>query len=231
MLSGKAGMHRFVWDLHYPAPGSVAHEYPISAVYRDTPREPRGPVALPGPYTVKLTVEGGTESRPLVVKIDPRVKTPPAGLVQQFELATAIAELMDLDFAALKEVQSVRAQLIEVKAKVGPGELMDLLSALGQEAEMLEGKNEDRFSGPLRTGREPETLTHLNSDLGVLLREVQATDAAPTAQVVATQRELKQKLNALLGRWSGLRKGGLVALNERLRAGKLAEIKPSSPEM
>src|SRR5256885_6424169 len=34
-LAGTAGMHRFVWDLHgTPTPGG---EYPISAIYRDTP--------------------------------------------------------------------------------------------------------------------------------------------------------------------------------------------------
>ncbi len=30
----------------------------MTAVYHDTPREPRGVIALPGQYTVKLTVDG-----------------------------------------------------------------------------------------------------------------------------------------------------------------------------
>src|SRR5438094_7332428 len=50
IVSNSAGMHRFVWDLHYSAPESVKHEYPISAIYRDTPRSPLGAV-LPGSYT------------------------------------------------------------------------------------------------------------------------------------------------------------------------------------
>jgi len=35
-LSPEEGMHRWVWDLHYPAPLSTRHEYPISAVLHAT---------------------------------------------------------------------------------------------------------------------------------------------------------------------------------------------------
>jgi photosystem II stability/assembly factor-like uncharacterized protein len=89
-----AGMHRFVWDLRYTPPESRRHEYPMTAVLHDTPREPRGPIALPGAYTVKLTVDGKSFTQPLTVKMDPRVKTPPAALKQQFDLATKVMELM-----------------------------------------------------------------------------------------------------------------------------------------
>ena len=37
-LSAQAGMHRFVWDAHHPPPASLEHDYPISAIYHDTPR-------------------------------------------------------------------------------------------------------------------------------------------------------------------------------------------------
>ena len=47
-LSTEAGMHRWVWDLHYPAPVSTRHDYPIAAIPHDTPRFPLGPTVLPG---------------------------------------------------------------------------------------------------------------------------------------------------------------------------------------
>ncbi|HLL81860.1 MAG TPA: hypothetical protein VK420_04375, partial [Longimicrobium sp.] len=76
------GMHRFVWDLHYPPVKTAESDYPISGIYKDTPREPRGPWALPGRYTVRLTVDGKAFSQPLTLVMDPRVKTPPAALAQ-----------------------------------------------------------------------------------------------------------------------------------------------------
>ena len=60
--SADAGMHRFAWDLRYERPAGVRQGYPISAIDRYTPAEPRGPIALPGDYTVRLTVDGRTHT-------------------------------------------------------------------------------------------------------------------------------------------------------------------------
>jgi photosystem II stability/assembly factor-like uncharacterized protein len=89
-----AGMHRFVWDLRYSPPDVSHHEYPMTAVLHDTPREPRGPMAVPSDYTIKLTANGKTFTQPLTLRMDPRVKTPPAGLKQQFDLAMKVMELI-----------------------------------------------------------------------------------------------------------------------------------------
>jgi hypothetical protein len=107
-LPASKGMHRFVWDLHYPAPATVQHEYPISAIVGDTPREPLGVLALPGVYTVKLTVGGRTFTQPLTLKMDPRVKTPPLGLSQQFDLAAKLAALMNRCYTALESARRGR---------------------------------------------------------------------------------------------------------------------------
>jgi photosystem II stability/assembly factor-like uncharacterized protein len=94
-LSASAGLHRFVWDLHYPPPAVQRFEYPIAAVYANTPREPRGPWVPPGRYTTRLTARGRTQSQPLVVRMDPRVKTPTAGLARQFALASQLAAAIE----------------------------------------------------------------------------------------------------------------------------------------
>jgi hypothetical protein len=70
-----AGMHRFIWDLHAAPSSDARHrrggEYPISAIYQDTPGA-QGEWMPPGVYTVKLTVDGRTYTQPLIVKPDPR---------------------------------------------------------------------------------------------------------------------------------------------------------------
>jgi photosystem II stability/assembly factor-like uncharacterized protein len=106
ILSGAKGMHRFVWDLRYPTPGAVQYDYPISAIYRDTPREPLGVIARPGAYTVKLTVGGQSFTQPLTLRMDPRASITPLGLAQQFALATRIAEMMNRSVAAIHSPQS-----------------------------------------------------------------------------------------------------------------------------
>src|SRR5260370_3268880 len=95
ILSGTAGMHRFVWDLHYARPDSLTHEFPISAIVHDTPKYPLGAWALPGNYTVKLTVDGKSYSQRFVVKIDPRIKTPLSYLRKPFEMESGSVEGMN----------------------------------------------------------------------------------------------------------------------------------------
>src|SRR5208337_4838161 len=93
-LSTNAGMHRWVWELHYSPPAATRHDFPISAIPHDTPRHPRGPSALPGNYTVRLTVEGKTLSAPLIIRMDPRVKASAAALEKKFRSETNLASLL-----------------------------------------------------------------------------------------------------------------------------------------
>jgi hypothetical protein len=105
-LSAARGMHRFIWDLRYPAPGAVQRDYPISAIYRDTPREPLGVFAVPGAYTMKLTAGGKTYTQPLTLKMDPRATITPLGLSKQFTLAKKIVDMMGQSFVAISNLSS-----------------------------------------------------------------------------------------------------------------------------
>src|SRR6185312_4694253 len=93
-LPKTAGMHRWVWDLRYPAPTSTTRGFPISAVPHATPRLPLGPLAVPGNYRIRLTVDGRHLEQPLALEPDPRVHATLADLQQQFELAATVAGLL-----------------------------------------------------------------------------------------------------------------------------------------
>ena len=84
------GLHRFVWDLRHERPAVDVFGYPIAAVWRNTPRTPLGSWALPGRYTVRLTVNGEPQAAPLSVRMDPRVKTSPADLRRLYELSRSL---------------------------------------------------------------------------------------------------------------------------------------------
>jgi hypothetical protein len=118
VLSTTRGMHRFVWDLRYPTPGAVQRDLPISAIYRDTPREPLGVIAVPGSYTVKLTIDGTSSSFPLTLKMDPRATITAAGLSQQFALATKLVDLMNRTYAPLSGSQPLEPALRAALAAV-----------------------------------------------------------------------------------------------------------------
>ena len=57
-LPTNAGGNRTNWDLRYDAPRSFTHSFEINANPGLTPASPEGPLAIPGTYTLKLTVDG-----------------------------------------------------------------------------------------------------------------------------------------------------------------------------
>ena len=115
-LSATAGMHRWVWDLHYPSPTALEHEYPISAVPHATPQFPLGPRAVPGTYTVRLTANGRTLTAPLTITLDPRIKTPAAGIAQMFDLQMRLADMLSRSSEAVTKAKAMIAQASTPKA-------------------------------------------------------------------------------------------------------------------
>jgi hypothetical protein len=93
-LTTTPGLHRFVWDVRYDRPAVEEFSYPISAVIRNTPKEPQGMWTMPGTYQVRLTVAGRPYRTAVVVKMDPRVKTTNADLLLQFRLSKALDDMM-----------------------------------------------------------------------------------------------------------------------------------------
>jgi photosystem II stability/assembly factor-like uncharacterized protein len=221
VLSNRAGMHRFVWDLHYPAPDSVQHEYPISAIYRDTSRYPLGPSALPGRYTIKLTVSGKTYSQPLTIKMDPRVKISAQGLRAQFELESKIAEAMHRNHAALQQVRGLRQQLGKLKAHAAG--LESAISALEQKARELEGTEEGSTFLSTPAGR---SFTRLNIALNTVLSSVDSADAAPTSAQQSMFTQANSALEAQLSAWNELKTKDVPALNQKLRNNRLQPLDP-----
>jgi photosystem II stability/assembly factor-like uncharacterized protein len=230
VLSAEAGMRRFVWDLHYPPPPALRHEYPIAAIYRDTPREPRGPIAAPGLYTVKLTAAGRSYTQPLTLKMDPRIKTLPAGLIQQFTVATKISDAMRQDYEALAQVRQIRSQLNTLRSHAGvqsQSALREAIGALDGKAAALEGGAPVSPFGAGSAGE--ENLTRLNGELSTVLELVDSADAAPTTQAMKTVAELQQALKSLLARWQDLKNKDVPALNEHLRRSNLQPV-TTAPE-
>lgn len=95
-LSTRAGMHRFLWDMRYQPVGDHQRTGEVEAtgaVPHRSEHTPAAPWAPPGIYTVRLIVDGRRYVRPLPLRLDPRVKTPAAGLRQ---LAALSRQMYDL---------------------------------------------------------------------------------------------------------------------------------------
>jgi photosystem II stability/assembly factor-like uncharacterized protein len=221
VLSAAPGMHRFIWNLHYPAPDVLDHSYPISAIYHDTPRYPLGAAVLPGQYKVVLTAGGKSYTQPLEIRMDPRVKTSPEELRRQFELDQKIAAALHQDHEALQQVLNLSEQL---KSLAGAPDAIKKASAeLKEKAATLAGGEAGFGAHPLNTPQ-GRSLSRLNSSFSTMVSALDNADAPPTTQQVAMFAELDKALEEQISAWGQIKSKDIPALNEQLKKAGLPPI-------
>ncbi|HET7213399.1 MAG TPA: hypothetical protein VFL79_07425 [Terriglobia bacterium] len=135
-LPAQAGMNRFVWDLRYPTPPALKYDYPMSAIVDKTPAAPQGPLAVPGKYTVKLSVGAETYTQILTVKRDPRVTATAADFAAQLALEQKLMAGMRESYQAWQKAKEKGDTTAEKKFAGINGSLAGLANTLeGADAE------------------------------------------------------------------------------------------------
>jgi photosystem II stability/assembly factor-like uncharacterized protein len=207
-LPASAGMHRWIWDLRYTTPTATRYEYPISAVPDRTPRNPQGPLALPGTYTVRLTAGGKTLTAPFALKMDPRVETPAADLKAMFELENTLAGTLTRASEADLEAHSLDEQL-ELLKKNPPAAIKEPLEKFEKELTATMEGGEDG-------GRREPGLDDVTSEVGGLYAAVGAADAAPTQAQQQAAQHTGNEVSETLEKWERLKSESLPAFNRAL---------------
>jgi photosystem II stability/assembly factor-like uncharacterized protein len=213
-LATTAGMHRYVWDLHYTAPRAVKRSFPISAVAGDTPQEPAGPPVVPGIYRARLAIGSRNWEQPFTVIPDPRVTIGQQGYAAQFALAQALAAALDASTAKAQEIKSLRAQL--KTSGNAPQAIAEHAKELDEHFESLMETDLNAQANAAHRG-----LERVNGDLLSLYTQLLEADAAPgSAQ--------RSAADALLKEWSSIAAASakiwqdeLGPLNQALRRARL----------
>ena len=220
-LSTKAGMQRFVWDLHYAPPEGFPRSYPISAIYRNTPTVPMGPTVLPGQYIVKLTVNGKSYTEPLIVRMDPRVATPPEAIAKMFELSFGSSE-------AIKKIRGLQAEISSLRAQLKSLRPRTLLRTSGTDIDALDKKAAALDGGTGGAGRASaggdQSLARLATEFNTIMGIAEGADAAPTTQAIAAYNQSQKSLDNLVARWNEIKTREVSDLNEKLRQANLQPL-------
>jgi hypothetical protein len=222
VLQSTPGFHRFVWDLHYAPPAGTSSqpgEYPISATPHDTPREPRGPWALPGQYTARLTVGGNAYTQAFTVKMDPRIKTPAAAIAAEHALAVALFDDIARDSAIVESARGLRSRLAEARAKSNDARLSADIDAYDSRVLSIAGGVAGRAGrgGRGRGAASQTTLASLNGELLSLMAALEEADAEPTSATLGAVHAVQRDFDSLAARWTTAIGPELAGLNARLR--------------
>jgi photosystem II stability/assembly factor-like uncharacterized protein len=217
-ISTKSGAHRVIWDLHYAFPADVHASF----------YGPKPPLALPGKYTVKLTVNGRSQSQPLALKMDPRIKTSQADLEKMFRAESRVAKnLADLS-TAMKQAQELEASLAaRRKAMSSNGEVAEALAALDRKtAELMGVQGEPEFGvfGLTVPSTQTATLREASNAATGLLSIVQSSDSAPTAEAVVAIEKWDSATKNVLELWNAFWQHDRKQVNSLLRSANLKAL-------
>src|ERR1019366_6976332 len=111
------GTNRFVWDMNYPN----ARQLPRGAFAAIEWANARAPVAVPGPYKVRLSVGGQDYERNFVIRKDPRVNASQQDLQAQFDLMIKIRDEVNTVTDTVGQIHRVRDQ-VDVVGKQAQGQ-------------------------------------------------------------------------------------------------------------
>jgi photosystem II stability/assembly factor-like uncharacterized protein len=211
-IKAEAGLNRFIWDLHYQSanrvPGYYLWEYGDGA---------KGPLAVPGSYQVRLTAANKTQTAPLELKLDPRVKVSQADLEKQFNLEAELRDQLNRVYDAVNQIQDLRDQVAGLKKRLGPdASAKNLLDA----ATALDGKLvavRDPLIN-LKISASEDSLAYvpgIDARLAFLAMSVSGfADAAPTASQTQEFEKEKKATDDLLAHWDQVRNTDVAAVQK-----------------
>jgi hypothetical protein len=169
---------------------------------------------MPGNYTVKLTVNGQTYTQPLVVKMDPRVKTPIIQLQQQHDLSYAAYKGRQQVLQTQDSITNLRKQIKERLAQANEA-LKPILQNADKQLVRLE-------IAP--AGGEDFSFSSLNRSFSSIYNILHDTDMPPTTQAIAAAKEAQTGFNQLNAKWKMWKEKDLIALNAQLKQAGLGII-------
>jgi len=206
--SMSTGLNSVTWNLRYPNavsfPGMILWGGGVT-----------GPAAPPGTYTIRMTVDGQTQTQPLVVKRHPLYSATDADLQAQFDLAIQIRDKVSEANQAVIDIRNMKQQIADrlskstdPKLKAAGDKLTTNLSAV--EADIYQVKNQsgqDPLNFPIKT----------NNRLASLLSMVGNGDGKPTTNAPIIFQDLSKELKAETDRLEETLLGDLAVFNTEVK--------------
>jgi hypothetical protein len=220
-LAVTRGPHRFLWDLRFAPVSHIEPEYPMAAIFWNTPAGATAPWVLPGDYQVVLTANGKSYSQPLTVKMDPRVRATGQALNEQFDLSRKLYELRPTLIPIGEAFVALATEVSKAKERAANNPAKEHLDAFAKKMEEFAPPN-------ARPGAAPSF--HLLDSVERLFGILEGVDAAPTSAVNTAVAEILRTAPAVAEKWRALISRDLPALNQDLERAGLGKIELASSE-
>ncbi|AIE84516.1 WD40/YVTN/BNR-like repeat-containing protein [Fimbriimonas ginsengisoli] len=221
------GTNRINWNLRYDSPPAFSHNYEISANPGQTPASPEGPLALPGEYTVVLTVDGKSYKQTVTVRNDPRSPSNGSALRAQHEVQMQLYECAKEAWDGYKQVSAMRTALIDLKSNRS-AEVAKAADALDTKLAAMGGSagGGRRFGGGGGGAPAAPTFAGLSGAMTRQLSSLDTGDMAPNEPTRNACRARCKEMETLTKSWKAFKSKDLVTFNALLAKNGLKPLTP-----
>ena len=211
VLRTSAGMHRFSWDMHYdPLPGGGVGGRGggggNGAVPHRTYAGVNSPWVAPGTYSVRLTADGQSQTQPIAIKMDPRVKLTPE--VQQIFTLTAQMEAQAGNaVTAHKEARDLSARVKARPQSAANDALLKQIDELAPAEAPGGGGGRGGRGGGFGAAEPapPANLANVAGQMVAAAMAMQSSEMPPTAAQLQACSQQSAAYSGLMARWAALK--------------------------
>jgi uncharacterized phage infection (PIP) family protein YhgE len=201
-------MNRFPWDLRYNDPVQTP-----GAFYESD--GPKGPLALPGDYQVRLTVAGKTQTAPLKLVVDPRTKDHEAELPKQFALSSQVNDRISQLHTAINEIREVKTQIKNLHTRFDQDQRLKAALQAADDTEKKMSAVEEKLM-QVNSKSSEGTLAFpsmLNEQFDTFSHDIDTGDREPTKPQMDVFADLSKRLDEQLQKWSQIKTDDVAKLN------------------
>jgi hypothetical protein len=191
----------------------------------ETPWSPEGPLAPPGVYTLKLTVDGKSYTQSLTLKNDPRSPATAADIAAQHALLIKLYDGSKEAWAGYEQVTAMRSAVGELSGSNPPAGMDSAIKALSAKLVSVGGNGGGGGRGGGGGGRGgpagPPPAPNFAGVMGAMNRQLDGLDAgdlAPTEPMTRAWRWVCSDLRTAVGNWKTVNSVDLPALNKLIAA-------------
>ncbi|MBK7873267.1 MAG: glycosyl hydrolase [Saprospiraceae bacterium] len=223
-LEVKKGGNSFVWNMRYPDAKRFEGMIMWAA-------NMAGAKAVPGAYSVKLTVGDKSQQVEFDLMKDPRSSATQEDLQAQFDFINGINNKITEAHQTIIDIRDIRKQINAYTELLKDNdEAKDLLAKAKEINAALTKVEEELYQTKNRSGQDPLNYPiKLTNKLGSLASQASTGDNRPTAQSGEVRQDLTVKIDAQLSEYKKIRDNELPKFNELVRQKAIDPIMVKKP--
>ncbi|WP_340114141.1 WD40/YVTN/BNR-like repeat-containing protein [Maribellus mangrovi] len=217
-LDVSKGINRFAWNLSYPGakgfPGLIMWSGGLG-----------GPVAAPGTYYAKLSVDSVSIEKPFEILAVPTYSSTPEDYQLQFDFLTEVRDKLTETHQCILDIRTAKEQLNSTKEKIDAKENQEIVDQIKLLTEKMDTIEKSLYQTKNKSRQDPLNFPiRLNDKLAGVASVVAWSDARPTDQAVEVKDDLIAAIDKQLNAFKKIKEEDIPQLNKLIWEAKIPAI-------